>query len=268
MVGRTNAGARGGQNQDAMGWDETRLLALVADGMGGYASGEVASAVVKQAILSATEPIDLDAAIRRAHRTILEAVESHPEYGGMGSTVVAMRIENRRCQVAWVGDSRGYLWRGGALRPLTRDHSVAEILREAEDLSETQLRVHPLRSKLVQSLGIDDPVPSLGETPLRHGDLILLCSDGLSSELRDEEIGTVLAAHATLEGTADALIEAALAKGGHDNVTVVLVDYTGTGRFDLSGLRTERAMIWLSAVSGALLATAVAAIVWLVKFRK
>jgi PPM family protein phosphatase len=265
IVGRTNVGARDGQNQDAMGWDEPRQLALVADGMGGYVSGEIASGLVKQTILEAAEPVDLDAAILQAHARILAAVEENPEHARMGSTVVAMRIANRSCDIAWVGDSRGYLWRRGALSPLTRDHSVAEVLRDAENLSETQLRVHPLRNKVTQSLGIEQPVPSHGQTPLRRGDWVLLCSDGLTGELRDDEISTVLTTHRSLDGAADALINEALAKGGHDNVTVVLVEYTGLSKFDFSGWRNERTVIWLSVAGGVLLAMAVASIAWLIK---
>jgi serine/threonine protein phosphatase PrpC len=266
IVGRTNVGARDGQNQDAMGWDEPRHLALVADGMGGYVSGEVASGLVKQTILESPEPLDLDAAILQSHAKILAAVQETPDHAGMGSTVVAMLIANRSCEVAWVGDSRGYLWRRGALSHLTRDHSVAEVLRDVENLSETQLRAHPLRNKVTQSLGMGQPVPSHGQTPLRRGDWVLLCSDGLTGELRDDEISAVLMAHPTLEDAADALINEALAKGGHDNVTVVLVEYTGPSKLDFSGWRNERTVIWLSVAGGVLLAMAAVSIAWLIKY--
>jgi protein phosphatase len=262
MVGRSNVGARGSQNQDAMGWDEARNLAFVADGMGGYASGEVASTLVRTAILGFPEPAKLEDAILQAHADILAAVAQHPEYAGMGSTVVAMQIADRRCHLAWVGDSRGYLWRQGSLRPLTRDHSVIEVLRDTENLSETQVRGHPLRNRVTQSLGLDHPVPSTMQTPLRRNDWVLLCSDGLTTELRDNEIRDVLAAHSTLEEAADALINEALAKGGRDNVTVVLAEYDGANRMDFARLRNERTVLWLSMIGGALLAIVVAVTVW------
>jgi serine/threonine protein phosphatase PrpC len=258
IVGRTNPGARGGQNQDSMGWDAERQVALVADGMGGYAGGEVASALVKETILEAIGSVDLETAIMRAHAKILTAAEQNSQYTGMGSTVVALQVNAGICHVAWVGDSRGYLWRRGALKPLTRDHSVAEVLRDAEHLSETQLRAHPLRHRVIQSLGLDQPVPSASQTPLRQGDWLMLCSDGLSGELRDEEIVDVLRANGTPDAAADALVNQALAKGGHDNVTVVLMQYTGRTRFDWGGLlRSERAVIWLAALGGILMAVAV-----------
>ena len=267
FVGRTHPGARAGQNEDAMGWDEARQFAFVADGMGGYAGGEIASGLVKDTLLASAGVVDLETALARAHARILAAIEERAELAGMGSTAVAIQIADRRCRVAWVGDSRGYLWRQSTLRPLTRDHSVLELLREAENLSETQLRAHPLRNRVIQSLGMDQPVPSIGDTPLRRGDWILLCSDGLSSELLDEEMGSVLQANATLDGAADALINAALAKGGHDNVTVVLAEYTGSSSIELFGLRNERAIIALSVIGGAALAIAVAIIALWIKSR-
>jgi len=267
FVGRTNPGARGGPNQDAMGWDEARALAFVADGMGGYAGGEVASGLVKAAILEATG-VDLETAVMRAHARILTAAEQNSQYAGMGSTVVAMQIDAGICQVTWVGDSRGYLWRRHSLKPLTRDHSVAEVLRDAESLSETQLRAHPLRHRVIQSLGLDQPVPSTERISLRRGDWLLMCSDGLSGELRDEEIAGVLTAAASPDAAADALVNEALAKGGHDNVTVILMEYTGASRFDWTALRGERAVIWLSVLGGVFMAVAVGLMVGWLKSRK
>jgi protein phosphatase len=264
IVGRTHPGARGGENEDAMGWDEAKEFAFVADGMGGYAGGEVASGLVKETLLASVGLTDLDTGLMKAHARVVAAVEDHPELTGMGSTVVAIQIADRHCHVAWVGDSRGYLWRKGKLRPITRDHSVLEVLRETENLSEAELRNHPLRNRVMQSLGVEQPVPSAQDVPLRRGDWILLCSDGLHGELLDEEMSTLLAANPTLDGAADALINDALAKGGRDNVTVVLVEYTGLSSIEFFGLRNERAVIWLSAIGGALLAIAVAVIAfWL-----
>jgi serine/threonine protein phosphatase PrpC len=262
IVGRTHPGTRSGPNQDSMGWQDAAELAVVADGMGGYASGEIASDLVKRTVLEAAAARDLTGAIMHAHAKILAAAEEHPEYAGMGSTVVALQIGNRLGKVAWVGDSRAYLWRRGSLHPLTRDHSVGEVLRDAENLSETQLRNHPLRHKVIQSLGKDQPVPSIGETPLRRGDWILLCSDGLSGELRDNEIAEVLGAHPSLGGAADALIQGALVKGGSDNITVVLVEYTGPNSVDFGFLRNPRVVLWLSILSGVALAVTVAGIGW------
>ena len=262
IVGRTHPGARSGPNQDAMGWQDSAQLALVADGMGGYAGGEVASDLVKRTLLDSAGATDLESAVMKAHAKITAAAEEHPEYAGMGSTVVAVQIADRVGRVVWVGDSRAYLWRRGSLQPLTRDHSVGELLRDTENLSETQLRIHPLRHKVIQSLGKDQPVPSVGHTPLRRGDWILLCSDGLSGELRDHEIAKVLGTHRSLDGAADALINGALQKGGSDNITVVLVEYTGPNSMDFEFLRNQRVVLWLSILGGIVLAVTVAGLGW------
>lgn len=268
IVGRTHPGTRSGPNQDSMGWQDSTQLAFVADGMGGYAGGEVAADLVKQTLLDSNGVTDLPGAVMRAHAQIVAAAEMHAEYAGMGSTVVAVQIGHRAATVVWVGDSRAYLWRRGALKPLTRDHSVAEVLRDAENLSETQLRSHPLRHKVIQSLGKEEPVPSSGETPLRRGDWILLCSDGLSGELRDEEIAGVLGAHPSLDGAADALVNGALAKGGSDNITVVLMEYVGPSWVDFPMLRNPRVVLWLSILSGMVLAVTVAGLGWWISRRK
>lgn len=268
FVGRTHPGTRTGPNQDAMGWQDSAQLAFVADGMGGYASGEVASDLVKRTLLESADAADLPGAVMKAHAQIVAAAEAHAEYAGMGSTVVAVQIGHRTATVVWVGDSRAYLWRRGTLQPLTRDHSVGEVLRDAENLSETQLRRHPLRHKVIQSLGKDEPVPSVGETPLRRGDWILLCSDGLSGELRDNEIADLLGSQASLDSAADALVNGALTKGGNDNITVVLVEYVGPSAVDFGFLRNERVVLWLSILGGMLLAVTVAGLGWWISRRK
>jgi serine/threonine protein phosphatase PrpC len=243
-------------------------MALVADGVGGYAGGEIASGLVKQTLLESADTKDLESAILRAHARILSAAAENPQVAGMGSTVVAVQVTDRRCKVAWVGDSRGYLWRKASLQPLTRDHSVAEVLRDADHLSETQLRVHPLRHQVMQTLGRDLPAPSSGETALRRDDWILLCSDGLSGELRDHEIAEVLHANASLETAADALVSAAIVKGGHDNISVVLVQYDGPSSIEFPWMHGERIVVWLSILGGVVLAITVAAIGWWIKHRK
>lgn len=267
IVGRTHPGTRRETNQDSMGWQDAAQLAFVADGMGGYTGGEVASGLVKGALLDSGSR-DLAAAVMNAHAKILAAAEAHPEYAGMGSTVVAVQIVERIGKVVWVGDSRAYLWRRGSLQPLTRDHSVGEVLRDAENLTETQLRSHPLRHKVIQSLGKEQPVPSVSETPLRRGDWILLCSDGLSGELRDNEIASVLGTQPSLEAAADALINGALEKGGSDNITVVLVEYTGPNSTDFGFLRSQRVVLWLSILGGVVLAVTVASLGWWLNSRK
>jgi protein phosphatase len=183
FAARTHPGRRGGQNEDSIGWDEANGLWFVADGMGGHASGDVASRIVKETMLGPGLNLPLRAAVRRAHDEVAQAAADNTAHSNMGSTVVAARIADRHAEVAWVGDSRAYLWRGQTLRQLTRDHSYLEVLREQENLSETQLRGHPNKNLVTQTLGIGTPEPSLINEPLRKGDWLLLCSDGLNDEL-------------------------------------------------------------------------------------
>ena len=226
FAARTHPGARDGQNEDAVGWDESQSLWFVADGMGGHASGDVASRVVKEALLTAG-PMPLGQALERAHAAVLTTAATNPAYDNMGSTAVAIRLGKGQSDVAWVGDSRAYLWDTRTLTGITRDHSFLELLREQEHLTETQLRNHPNRNLVTQTLGIGMPEPSVRSVPLRHGDWLLLCSDGLTDELEDEAIADILKRYADPDAAADALIAGALARGGRDNVSVVIVEYDG-----------------------------------------
>jgi PPM family protein phosphatase len=227
FAARTHPGRRGGQNEDSIGCDEASGLYFVADGMGGHASGDVASRVVKETLLGSALNLPLRAAVMRAHEEVVQAAAENAAHSNMGSTVVAARIADRHAEIAWVGDSRVYLWRGQVLRQLTRDHSYLEVLREHENLSQAQLRTHPNRNLVTQTLGIGSPEPSLITEPLRKGDWLLLCSDGLNDELEDAEIAAILRAHSAPDAAAEALIAAALAHGGHDNVSAVVVEYDG-----------------------------------------
>ena len=165
--------------------------------------------------------------MKRAHEEVAQAAADNTAHANMGSTVVAIRIEDRHAEIAWVGDSRAYLWRSDTLRQLSRDHSYLEVLREQENLTETQLRGHPNKNLVTQTLGIGTPEPSSITEPLRRGDWLLLCSDGLNDELEDSEIAKILRTHNAPDAAADALIAAALAHGGRDNVSAVLVEYDG-----------------------------------------
>lgn len=257
-AGRTHPGRRGGQNEDAIGWDEARRVWFVADGMGGHASGDVASGIVKKTLLE-SGAATLTAAIRKAHENVAAAAAL--AHSNMGSTVVAVRLSDAEGEFVWVGDSRGYLWRANALEAVTRDHSFLELLREHEHLSEAQLRGHPQKNLVTQTLGLGTPEPSVNRVPLRNGDWLLLCSDGLNDELEDGEMAGVLRSHASPGAAADALIEAALARGGRDNVSAVIVEYSGP---DVSFLRPSRRTImqWLPIIAGVLAAVVAAALWW------
>ena len=223
----THVGNRGGENEDAVGWSEPDRLWFVADGMGGHAAGQVASGIVKEVLLRDSHENDLVAVVRRAHEAVLAAARSREEWRGMGSTLVAARIGEGVCEVIWVGDSRAYLLRRGKLTPLTRDHSVVEELRAEGVLSEAEIRSDPRANQITRGLGQDSAAPSLNQVPLRRGDRILLCSDGLHDEVSDSAIARLARSKAGPNAAAEALLEAALESGGRDNISVIVVDYDG-----------------------------------------
>jgi protein phosphatase len=260
--GRTHPGRRGGPNEDTIGWDEASNFWFVADGMGGHASGDVASRVVKETLLGAALALPLADAIKKAHETVAATAKTNTAYDNMGSTVVATRIVEREAQIAWVGDSRAYLWRGGSLSALTRDHSYLEVLRVQENLSEEQLRGHPNRNLVTRTLGIGTPEPSTTKLPLKRRDWLLLCSDGLNDELEDREIAEILAVHTEPEKATEALIDAALAKGGRDNVSAVVVEYDGPDAVQVSSGISQKLRPMLPIIGGMAAATLVAALWW------
>jgi PPM family protein phosphatase len=262
FAGRTHPGRRGGQNEDAIGWNEAEGVWFVADGMGGHASGDVASRTVKETLLGEAVKLPLRAALHKAHEAVSLTASRNTAHAGMGSTAVALRIADRRAEIAWVGDSRAYLWRAQALRLLTRDHSVLEMLRQRGDLTEAQLRGHPNRNLVTQTLGLGAPEASGLSEPLRRGDWLLLCSDGLNDELEDEQIAEVLRTHTAPDAAADALISAALASGGRDNVSAVVVEYDGPDGVSFRGRLARATGLWLPIVAGALAAFLVAFLWW------
>lgn len=260
--GRTHPGRREGPNEDVVGWDEASNFWFVADGMGGHASGDVASRVVKETLLGEGLTLPLVDAIRKAHETVAATAKTNTAYDNMGSTVVATRIGERKAEIAWVGDSRAYLWRDGSLSALTRDHSYLEVLRTQENLSEEQLRGHPNRNLVTRTLGIGAPEPSVATLALQRRDWLLLCSDGLNDELEDREIAEVLRTHTQPERATEALIEAALAKGGRDNVSALVVEYDGPSASDFSSAMSQKLRAMLPIIGGMAAATLVAVMWW------
>lgn len=214
-----------GHNEDAWLARPDLGLWVVADGMGGHSAGEVASALAVQAIESAVgRGLDLADAVRSGHGSILEAAATGHGAPGMGSTVVALHIQEHHYRIAWVGDSRAYLWDGSELRQLTRDHSYVQRLLDNGLITPEQALHHPERNTIAQALGVAGAGLSVDvvEGALFQHDQILLCSDGLTGEVRDAEIAHRLAS-GNPQQKVDALVRAALDHGGSDNVTVMLV---------------------------------------------
>jgi serine/threonine protein phosphatase PrpC len=266
FAGRTHPGRRGGVNEDVIGWDEASNFWFVADGMGGHASGDVASRLVKETLLGEALALPLVEALRKAHESVAAAAKSNSAYDNMGATVVATRIAERQAEIAWVGDSRAYLWRNGALSALTRDHSFLEMLRTQENLTEEQLRTHPSRHLVTRTLGIGSPEPSVAKLPLQRRDWLILCSDGLNDELEDREIAEILRSHRQPESATEALIEAALAKGGRDNVSAVVVEYDGPDAVSFSRALSQKLKpllpMMIAVLGGMAAATSVAVLWW------
>jgi PPM family protein phosphatase len=260
--GKTHPGRRGGANEDAIGWDEASNFWFVADGMGGHAAGDVAARVVKETLLGEALSLPLVDAIRKAHETVAATAKTNSAYDNMGSTVVATRIADKQAEIAWVGDSRAYLWRAGSLSALTRDHSYLEVLRVQENLTDEQLRGHPNRNLVTQTLGIGAPEPSVAKLPLRRRDWLILCSDGLNDELEDREIAEILRSHTEPDKATDALIDAALAKGGRDNVSAVVVEYDGPNAVSVSSALSQKLRRSLPIIGGVAAATLVAVSWW------
>jgi serine/threonine protein phosphatase PrpC len=230
-AGITDPGQVRTQNQDTFFVSED--LVLIADGMGGYAGGEVAAQIAADVVGEhfATDGSagGLSDAVADANRRIYER-GGEQGLEGMGTTLVALAVVDRRTRVllANVGDSRAYLLRDGALRQLTEDHSVAAELVRLGRLEEEEGAEHPGRHVLTRALGVDrDVAPDLIELDPRPGDRVLLCSDGLSNELDDEGILVLLRVGAPSDA-ARALVAAANAHGGLDNITAVVADVVGS----------------------------------------
>jgi PPM family protein phosphatase len=224
--GKTHPGKIRDHNEDAIGWDESTSLVVLADGMGGHASGEVASDIVRNTVIERGRAGEtLADAILQAHSAVQASAAEDAARTGMGSTVVAARSVGGNYEISWVGDSRAYLWRDQKLSQLTRDHSYLEWLITNGQLSEQEARNHPQKNIVTQSVGLGDPKPDVVRGRLHSGDKILLCSDGLNDELTDTEIANLCASHVATNAMIDALIEAALEHGGRDNVSVVVAEF-------------------------------------------
>ncbi|MDH5612648.1 MAG: protein phosphatase 2C domain-containing protein [Gammaproteobacteria bacterium] len=201
-------------------------LWLIADGMGGHACGEVASDIVVRTIGEAIGNGDeLANAIQKAHRAILESVEKGIGKRGMGSTVVAIHVSGHHYKLAWVGDSRAYLW-DGKLKQISKDHSLVQMLLDTGNLTEREAMNHPQKNIIYQNLGAKDvDAVNVGiiEGQFYKNQKILLCSDGLSDELPRDEIAEVLGEYDNDQKITDGLISAVLKTSANDNVTVVVV---------------------------------------------
>jgi PPM family protein phosphatase len=242
-VGRKRKG-----NEDSLFVNPEQHLFVVADGMGGHAAGEIASKVAVDAINEfvcltggdeeITWPFGLDenisydgnrlkTAIRYANRKVLEATKEKSEYEGMATTVAAVLVDGDAANLGHVGDSRVYLMRDGEITQLTSDHSWVNEQIQSGVISPDQARTHPLRNVVTRALGgKPDLQVDMQQHKAKAGDLLILCSDGLTTMIPDEDIARVVReAAGDVEKAAQALVASANAKGGEDNITVLLIRF-------------------------------------------
>lgn len=223
----THVGLRREHNEDTYYADGDIGLWLVADGMGGHENGEVASALARDTLVKEIQKGEtLARAIQLADEEIIKHSNRRTQALPMGTTIAALKVVRDTFEVAWVGDSRVYLW-NGALKQISQDHSYVRELIEQGAISPEQARTHPHRNVVTQALGVTDPQSLRVETiggELAEGNQVLLCSDGLTEEVDDGTIASILSrSDLSTQECVDHLILAALDGGGSDNVTVILL---------------------------------------------
>ena len=269
VVGRTDVGRTREHNEDAFAVadlaalrdpdaqpyehihrdDEQRVIAggalfIVADGMGGAAAGEIASSMAVDVVIrevaerwrkaercdAETFATALRAATSAANARIHEFATQHPEYRGMGTTATVAALLGNTLFLAQVGDSRAYIVRDGVARQITKDQSLMQKLIEAGEITVEEAEVSDRRNIILQALGPEAFVKvDLTHQPVRRGDTLILCSDGLSGQVRGDEIARVVAEERDLERACQRLIDSANASGGPDNITVVAARFDGVG---------------------------------------
>ena len=239
-------------------------LFCVCDGMGGHAAGEVASSIAVETIAKlgpkSADPALLARAVEAANAAVIEAAANGLGKPGMGCTATCAYIEGDKIAIAHVGDSRAYLVHEGTLIRVTRDHSYVEELVDAGEITADEARVHPNRSVITRALGSDPAMyADHFQLNIEEGDRLILCSDGLSSMIPDSEIETIAQQSSTAQICTDNLVDAALAAGGGDNVTVVVVDLVDDGRMRETVRRHKRNILIAAATLVAALVIAIAA---------
>ena len=225
----TNIGRKRKVNQDFVYTSEQPVgklpnVFIVADGMGGHKAGDYASKVTVETIV-AEAAVVLEQAIKTANTLIRKCAEEYPEMEGMGTTVVAATCDGDVLRVANVGDSRLYIANNKEIRQITRDHSLVEEMVRMGGIAREEARNHPDKNIITRAVGADDAVkPDFFTVRLNRGDIVLMCTDGLTNMLEDEEIRMILEESRDMVEKAEELVKAANEKGGKDNISVILID--------------------------------------------
>jgi serine/threonine protein phosphatase PrpC len=231
---RTDVGRKRTHNEDYFGYFKTsgEILAIVADGMGGHASGEIASRMAVDIIneIYSKERADkdgleaLESAFQVANFTILQKSFEQEGLNGMGTTATALVLEDDQALVGHMGDSRAYLFRDATVSQLTKDHSLVERMVDQGLLNREEANRHPQRNVIYKTLGVnmDGEVDLLGPIPIRINDIFLLCSDGLTNLVTDQELLEIVTKESP-QTACETLIQLANQRGGHDNITVQIL---------------------------------------------
>jgi protein phosphatase len=228
----TDRGRKRPSNEDAFGYSIEHGVYVVCDGMGGAAAGEVASSVAVAEVMQLLTnrpganplPADAEQAVAAANEAIFSRSQRSEKLNGMGTTLVALLAEERHAWMLNVGDSRGYRLRNSTLEQITLDHSLVEEQMRLGQMSEEEALRSPLKNVITRALGTQSFVtPDVFELESEPGDLFLLCTDGLTRELSDSLLESLLRLDLPLEGLCSRLVAAANQAGGHDNITCLLV---------------------------------------------
>jgi PPM family protein phosphatase len=236
----TDPGLTRDNNEDSVAVDAATQLTILADGMGGYNAGEVASgmatAFIKSELSRWLSQVGktanarevrraLEICVDNANRSIFNAANSNPQYAGMGTTLVMGVCHEARLMVGHIGDSRCYRLRGEELMQITKDHSLLQEQMDAGLITPEQAAVSLNKNLVTRALGVEDSVLlEVNEHKVEAGDIYLMCSDGLSDMIDDDAIAQILVSTDTTEQKAQTLIAAANAAGGRDNITVLLIE--------------------------------------------
>lgn len=235
--GQTDIGFRRSNNEDAFVISPELGFCLAADGMGGAAAGELASSIFAETTLEVfaanTDPSEKETLYRVqkafsfSNEKILQHVDQNPDHKGMGCTAELLAFYGGGFVLGHVGDSRTYRFRKGQLRQLTEDHTLVQQQIEEGLVSSENMRNHPLRNVILRALGLNRELAlDLLRGKTLPGDLFLLCSDGLTDMIQDDQIQEVLSSDIDIHCKVDQLVESAKVAGGDDNITVVLVAIT------------------------------------------
>ena len=240
--GKTDVGLRRHENQDTFAVEQGKklLIAVVCDGMGGAEGGQIASSVAVETFMKEMRALiraDMTAeqlrelasfCVAKANTAVYQRALQDPAYQGMGTTLVSAVAEEKYAIVCNIGDSRAYLIRDGEITRITHDHSVVQTLVENGNITAEEARTHPNRNLITRALGVSaNIVPEYNRCEIEEGDILLLCTDGLTNMVADDDIAQVLREVPFFDATS-ILVDRALQAGGQDNITVLLMGVEAT----------------------------------------